>query len=524
LRRPQTLRPAKHAANGLVSAPIAASNGAGEVRLPVTADAAGVQRIVDVDAHQRAETALRQSEFRYRAVAEMAAGYVYEFVLRPRAQIEIVWASPGFAAAYGCSPQEYSRRGWRSFIHPDVRRASAARYARLLNGEEIGGETHIVDARGVERWLRFAIRPVRDPASQSVVGGIGMGEDITDRVRERQARHSTEALFRVALQHAPAGIALLDNSGRALLVNPALAAICGYPMAELSGRPLAALAAGDVLAEQLRRATERAGGAPRSCEGELAARDGERRWVRITVVALPGTDEHHAASNLAYIEDLTERRSLEQEVLEAVNREQARVGSELHDGLGQELTGLSLLVTSLSSRLEHGRSLRPQQLAELTRILTRAIETTQRMARGLSPMGLESDGVAVAIRRLADHVEQLYGIAVTVRTEDAPALDPGGPTAHQLYRICQEALTNAAHHGRARHVTITLSTAGSCLQLGIHDDGLGFDAGAPASGMGLKLMRYRARLIGAELVIESGPGLGTRVVCRVEAMAGCPLP
>jgi PAS domain S-box-containing protein len=479
----------------------------------------------DIDGRKRAEAALRQSEFRYRAVAEMTAGYVFEAVVRPDGEVEIVWASPGFTEVYGCSPQEYSRRGWRSFLHPDATRAAAERFNRILDGEDVSAETHIIDARGVERWLRLAIRPLRDPQTEAVVGAIGMGEEITDRKREQQARLSTEVLFRVALQHAPAGIALLDGAGRTLLANPALAAITGYSTAELTGCPLHALASGDVLAEQLKRATENpAGGPARSCEGEFAGHSGQRRWVRISVVALPGNAEQHDARNLAYIEDLTERRTLEQEVLEAVSREQARVGSELHDGLGQELTGLSLLVTSLSTRLEHGKTLRPQQLAELTRILTRAIESTRRMARGLSPMGLETDGVAVAIRRLADHVEQLYGLAVTVRIEDAPALDPAGSTAHQLYRICQEALTNAAHHGRAQHVTITLSSVGTCLQLSIHDDGLGFDPAAPASGMGVKLMRYRARLIGAELAIDAGPGVGTRVVCRVESTPSSTLP
>jgi PAS domain S-box-containing protein len=196
----------------------------------------------DIDARKRAEAALRQSEFRYRAVAEMSAGYVYEAVVRRDGEIEIIWASPGFADVYGCSPQEYSRRGWRSFLHPDARATAAERYERLLRGEDVRGETHIVDARGAERWLRLAIRPFRDPHTQAVVGAIGMGEDVTDRRREQQARLSTEALFRVALQHAPAGIALLDGAGRALLANPTLAAITGYSVAELAGRALHTLA------------------------------------------------------------------------------------------------------------------------------------------------------------------------------------------------------------------------------------------------------------------------------------------
>ena len=475
----------------------------------------------DIDARKRAEAALRQSETRYRAVAEMSSGYVYEATLFPDGKVDIIWASPGFADVYGCSPQEYSRRGWRAFLHPDASAASEQGFSRIIQGEDVAGVTHIIDARGVERWLRIAVRPLRDPNTQAVVGAIGMGEDITDRRREQQARLSTEALFRIALQHAPAGIALLDNAGRAVLANPALAAITGYTIAELAGRTFSTLAAGDVLAAQLRRATEHAGRRPASsCEGELACRNGERRWVRISVVALPGESDRHEARKLAYVEDLTERRTLEQEVLEAVNREQARVGSELHDGLGQELTGLSLLLTSLSNQLEHGKRLRPQQLAELTRILARTIESTRRMARGLSPVGLEADGFAVAIRRLADHVEQLYGLTISVRTEDAPPLDPSGSAAHQLYRICQEALTNAAHHGRAQRAAITLSASGSCLLLTIHDDGVGFDPSAPVSGMGLKLMRYRARLIGAELGVESFPGTGTRVECRVEPSAG----
>jgi PAS domain S-box-containing protein len=474
---------------------------------------------LDIDARKQVEQALQRSEARYRAVAEMTSGYVCESRLNEDGSTHWIWATPGFQAIFGVTPEEMSRLDWTSLLHPDARNAALARERRLNSGEEAAGETHIMSRSGEERWLRVANRPILDPATGRVAGAIGMGIDITSQKLAEQARAATEELLRVAMAHAPEGIALLDARGHIILANGALAAIVGEGGDALRGRAIAGLAATQRLAEALapEALASQAPVAGERIEGEFLTRTGERRAVRLSAVRLPRGE--HAATYLLYVEDVTARRLLEREVLEAAGREQARVGSDLHDGLGQELTGLSLLLKGLRGDVERGLPVTRDRLGELATIVAGAIETTRSMARGLSPVGLEAGGFEAAIRSLANHAEALYGIKVRVRRQGAAAVEPPASAAHHLYRICQEALSNAARHGGAPHAVITLASTPQRITLSVRDDGVGFVPGQEPGGMGLKLMRYRAALIAADVRVESRPGAGARVLCHLDLAA-----
>jgi signal transduction histidine kinase len=211
--------------------------------------------------------------------------------------------------------------------------------------------------------------------------------------------------------------------------------------------------------------------------------------------------------------DVTDRKQLEQEILEISGREQRRIGHDLHDDLCQRLGGLQILSGVLAEDLKANAY---PQAASAVRILAQvheALERARLLARGLAPVALEGDGLATALQELAANSDELFRIRCEFRAEVPVTLaDPSAAT--HLYRIAQEAVSNAVKHGRANHVLIRLADAGDTFELKVTDNGRGFSPqAATARGMGLRIMKYRATMIGATLEVRSAAGQGTTVTC-----------
>jgi len=214
-----------------------------------------------------------------------------------------------------------------------------------------------------------------------------------------------------------------------------------------------------------------------------------------------------------------ERDAVQREVLAIAAREQRQIGQELHDGVGQELTGLGLMAQSLAQRL-------PKAAVE-KRIALRLIagldgihQQVREISRGLIPVHVEGRGLAAALDDLAARTTEASGIKVTAECPECVEL-PDHATATQLFRIAQEAVSNAVRHGRPRYIRLTLLTEPSGLRLQIRDDGIGIQAGLhQCDGLGLRIMQYRAGQIGG--VLRVGPTLegGTVVSCTLPRSNG----
>ena len=210
----------------------------------------------------------------------------------------------------------------------------------------------------------------------------------------------------------------------------------------------------------------------------------------------------------------TRRRRLEErEILEIAHREQQRIGSDLHDGLGQDLTGIALMLRAIGAQLRRERSASCAEIEDVIGLVNAAIENTRSLARGLSPVRSEPDGLRTALQALAVRATERYGIPVTfsARLTRDPPLDHKSAT--HLYRIAQEALTNAMRHGGATKVKIVLDSSGRTLKLKVADNGCGFAGVARdgSDGLGLKIMHHRAEMLGGKLYLEAGPACGTIV-------------
>ncbi len=219
---------------------------------------------------------------------------------------------------------------------------------------------------------------------------------------------------------------------------------------------------------------------------------------------------------LVMIRDMTERKWLEKEILEISQREQNRIGQDLHDGLGQLLTGISCLLKGLAKRIQNCSPEAVSSVQEISQLVTQAISQSSWLARGLIPVKLEAGGLEGALQELIDQTERIHRIPCLLHCDSQVAISDPATVIH-LYRIAQEALNNAVKHSHARHIWIRLQPDNGHWLLTVKDDGIGLpDAENRSDGMGLRIMKYRAGIIGGELEIARDAEGGTMVQCRIK--------
>lgn len=201
------------------------------------------------------------------------------------------------------------------------------------------------------------------------------------------------------------------------------------------------------------------------------------------------------------IRDITEQRRLEMEVLRISEHERHRIGQDLHDGLGQMLTGISLINRNIAQSLHEEKHPLAGEVDEITNLVKEADEFARSLSRGLIPVEFEQDGFNAALERLAQNAERLLNINCTLRLENKIHFDDTSSLTH-LYRIAQEATSNAVKHGNASDVHILLKADKEKLTLRIDDNGTGFAPNWDQNkGLGVRIMMFRARLIGANVDI-----------------------
>lgn len=212
-------------------------------------------------------------------------------------------------------------------------------------------------------------------------------------------------------------------------------------------------------------------------------------------------------------QEIRGRIRLEKELLEAGEREQRRIGHDLHDSLGQQLTATALAGKVLAKKLADKSVAESAAADRVVAMVEESIELTRKLARSLHPIELQAHGLADALQHLAANISKAFD--VSCRFEHAGTAVLAGRDAEiHLYRIAQEAVSNAIRHGRAHNVVIALDAVGEKTLLSVTDDGTGLPADARTKqGMGLRIMEYRAGMIGATFDIQNLPAGGTRAVC-----------
>jgi two-component system, LuxR family, sensor kinase FixL len=222
---------------------------------------------------------------------------------------------------------------------------------------------------------------------------------------------------------------------------------------------------------------------------------------------------------ISQIQDISDRKRLQQQLNELTSSEQRRLGQDLHDGLGQELTGLALLATAFATRATRAGSELAEDALALAKLAQNAVATCKDIVRGVSPLTESQGGLVRGLKELANRSNELGGKVVRFQAFEYADVTLSWDARNQLYRITQEAINNAIQHANASvvHVIVTAAPKNFCIE--VVDDGDGISAEALGkSGSGLGAMRYRADALNATLTIQALPRGGTLVRCE------CPQP
>ncbi|HEX3989028.1 MAG TPA: ATP-binding protein, partial [Verrucomicrobiae bacterium] len=234
-------------------------------------------------------------------------------------------------------------------------------------------------------------------------------------------------------------------------------------------------------------------------------------WVAAT--GRPLIDERgQIQGGVVVYRDMTARKQLEKQVTEISDREQRRIGQDLHDSLCQHLVSIAFASELLRDKLERDRLPEAARAEIIAEMVNEGISQARNLARGLYPVRLEVDGLASALEELAVAVQARNNIACRFSAEER-VLIYDEVAGNNLFRIVQESVNNAVKHSHCRNISIGLGAVDDEVILTIKDDGIGFPANLASSGMGMSIMNYRAKMIDASLDIRRGAGGGTIVLC-----------
>ena len=402
------------------------------------------------------------------------------------------------------------------------------RYVGVLEtGEPALLEERFEEADGIRAsWLRF----------QAVRVGDGVAVHTRDVTARKLQEERTEALLReqkrllreqrMIFNAVPSMIWFKDTQNNVVRVNQAVCDLLGLPASQIEGR-----SCDDLFPEEGAAYYRDDVEVLRSGEPKLGYLEpqtlpsGELRWIRTDKSPLYA-DDGAALGVLAVVTDVTEQRRavLQAAVLEKAVEERQAMGRDLHDGIGQQMTGVRMLVEKLRRRVGRGEQLPVEALDEVAGVIASAGTEVRRMIAGLTPERIAPEELCTALAQVASNVQTFYGVrALSDCAPEVPGL--GEEAANHLLAIAQEAAINAAKHAGASGIRVRLTAGEAGVVLCVTDDGRGLPEGVVASGegstgRGLRILRFRADAMGARLEVgDARPGggrrRGTRVRCTL---------
>jgi PAS domain S-box-containing protein len=474
---------------------------------------------LDVDARKRMEAALRESEERFRDAFEFAA--IGMALVAPDGHFLRVNRS--LCRIVGYTSGELLATNFQAITHPDDLDEDLGHVRQMLDGSlsHFHMDKRYIHKDGHIVWVLLSASLVRDAGGQPLYF-VAQIEDISGRTVAEARLVESELRYRTTADLVPGFVfegLLNDGYPQPVWVSDGFKRVYGCSLKEFGQLGAERFYDSATRARILAVASTVAEGSDLSMELPLTSLDGEQRWLRVVGRAIPGGSGSAHDRVLGVAEDITERKGLEKALEDATQREQKRLGHEIHDGLGQELTGIAYLAGSLATAAARGRSPPASDLANLSHLATRAIGTCRDIARGVSPLTESRGSLVQSLRQICDLAAAGGNASVDFQAmENAPLTLPWESRDH-LHRIAQEALNNVLRHSDADNIEVTIQIESTSVRLEIVDNGKGFSAsGAPSMGLGLDSMRQRAAAIGASLLVETRSNGGAAIVCE------CPQP
>jgi two-component system sensor histidine kinase UhpB len=459
------------------------------------------------DALRRANESLRQSEQRYRTLVETAREMIITVDLEGR----FTSFNGAFEALTGWSAVQWLGRSFIEVVHPEDTAACWTVFEAALRGQASASVAHRIRTQG-GGWLEFETTATPQLQDGRVVAVLGVARNVTARVQAEEALSQSQRRLRALFENALDAIFVIDDEGRYVDANPAATDLVGYSREELLD-----LTIEDVTPEASRQGlfdtwlAFRKGGTY-SGEYALLRKDGGVRDAEFRSVAnsLPGL-------HFAIARDITDRKRMEQERESLLRRlvhlqeeERRAISRELHDEVGQLLTGLKLMI-------EHSEAAgTATRMEEMKRVVNDLIGRMRDLSTSLRPPMLDELGVLPTLLWHIERFEKQTEIAVEFRHAN---LDRRFPAKVELtaVRVVQEALTNVARHAGVAEARVEVWASRESLGIRIEDRGRGFDLEAALAGhsTGLSGMRERCRLLRGRLAVESTLGGGARVLAEL---------
>jgi PAS domain S-box-containing protein len=453
-------------------------------------------------------------EARYRTLLDQIPAVVFMAYLDRG--VSEAYVNPEIEAALGYSREEWLEDPvrWYEHIHPDDKqRWSLEAASMFLSGRPLRSSYRVLARDGRVVWFHCDARMVRHPDGRPwFIHGVAF--DISDLKRTEEDLHRERNVVSAILDTVGALVAVLDPQGHIVRFNRACELTTGYSLEEVQGRCIwdFLLAPEDVERSRLTFAALSADLLPQEYRSHWIARNGTRRLIAWSTTLLPGKDGSPNYVIKTGI-DISEREQLETALLNISSREQRRIGQDLHDGLGQHLTGIAFMAKVHEAKLAEKQVTEAADAAKIVRLVNEAIDKTRELARGLHPVISDAHGLMSALQLWAAEVEDLFGVSCKFECKEPVLIHDEGVATH-LYHIAQEAVNNALKHGQPRNILLSLTAKGGWGTLFIQDDGIGVPREPPSNhGMGLHIMNYRANTIGGRMNVRHGADRGTIVTC-----------
>jgi two-component system, chemotaxis family, CheB/CheR fusion protein len=398
------------------------------------------------------------------------------------------------------------------FIHPDdqpqvkkvINRAIRTKHVFML-------EHRIRRPDGSLAWLLSRAVPVLDEDGK-IAEWRGATNDATESVEAVDTLAAEEAKYRAVVETSGDGFLMVNREGRICSVNDAYVRRSGYSRKELLSMSVADLEAvessADVQAHVKKIITEGSD----LFETQHRTKDGVRWPVEVGVSYV----QADGGLFVSFARDLTERKALEQMIVEAASSEQERIAHELHDGVGQQLTALSMLASGLARRLRAAGSTADADAAEdIMKHIQTALTDVRDIVRGLAPVELYTGNLNEALSELTNWMAKSAGIDFRYHATRNVVVEQQSTATH-LYRIAQEAIQNAIKHSNPKRIDVRLEHKGGHLVLTVSDDGNGIEQDHERrKGLGLHIMKNRCSSIGGQLSIQPRKSGGTIVCCKL---------
>ena len=484
--------------------------------------------IIDLTERKQAEEAIRQSERRYRTLFDLVPVAVYTCDAKGLIQEHNQHA----VELWGREPKrnDPSEKFCGSFkiFYPDGRSMPHHKcpMARVLRGEKLRAtdlEILVEQSSGARRNVLVSPTALRNGQGK-IIGAINCLHDITARKCTENALRESEERSRAVIHQSTAGITGTDLTGRIIFANQKFCSMLGYKEHELVGKTIFEITHPGDMAESrrlFRRIVTKA--EPYQLEKRYRRKDGSTLWVSVSASPLRDA-KGKTQSAVAVILDISDQkkaqailedraRGLEGQILAISDREQRRIGQDLHDSLCQHLTAIAFMARSVALRLKNHRVIEVEHIEKIAELINDGVTEARTIARGLHPVEMEPPGLVTALATLVKQPH--WPVRCRLEADEEISVQDSTVALH-LYRIAREAVINANKYARAREIIVRMRRSAKGIELSVIDDGVGIPANSPlGSGMGFHIMQYRARSMGARLEIKPIKPHGTRVTCYV---------